>query len=1033
MENKKHSKALLFRKTVVARTLAIAFGAVSLAGGISTSAFAQSNTTGTIFGQMASGAGTSVVIENLGTGAKRTLTPDASGRFQATALPPGQYRAQLMNGTTVAGTSEVEVLIGQGAEVTFASGAALAAVQVVGVRRTIDVSSSNNGANFTAQQLDALPIAKNVGAIIQLAPNTTRGDTRYNGAASFGGAAPSENSFYINGFPVTNPLTQLGSSELPFGAIAQAQVLTGGFGAEFGRSIGGVVNITTKSGTNEWLGGVSTSWTPSSLKGTPQDIYYSMTGDPANATTDGTLYRRRSQNTSSSTSVGAYLGGPIIKDKLFMFLAAQTDDGTSSGVYLPMSTVATGDAGKWGWYDRKDNTTRYLGKFDWNLTDNHHLEMTLIGDNSKRNEKLSGYDYPTGKSNGVNGFTADYKNLTGNTPVGMDAQIFKYTGNLTDDLTVTALYGTSSSPHSNTFTGGGGAGSLFTVVLLTPTAKAPGLTYNNPQPLTTNQIPDGAEDQVKSTRLDLEYRLGKHTVRAGLDDNKLKSINAGDFFPGGGVYSYRFTAAPTTFKPCSASLGCTTTAAGGGLGTAGYYARERIFTDVTDAYSDQSAQYIEDRFQIAKDVLLTFGLRNESFANKNPAGETFLEQKNVLSPRFGAAWDVNGNASLKVFGSAGRYSVQIPTHLAVRGAGPSTYLQQFFTYTGIGPDGAPIGRSNISTQYSPDGETGTPKDAKVLAATNLKPNQQDELTLGFEKAVSPTLNVGAKVTYRKMLATIDDYCDETPFYTYADKNGINSDNYSFNCVSHNPGLTNEFLVDYSGTKANYTKVTLTAADMGFDKTPAERTYFAVDVFAEHPLKNGWYGKVNYTYSRNYGSTEGQTLSDIGQTDVAATQAWDMGPLMENSYGPLPNDRTHQIKAYGFYNLTNEWAIGGNLLLASGRPRSCIGSHPDPDSSAQGYGSASHYCNGLPSPRGSVGNLPWDQRLDMNFVYKPEKVKGLAFKVDVFNLFNKQHIDVVEETHNTGGYGSPILPTYERVISYSDPRSIRLSAEYNYKF
>lgn len=1033
MENNRHNKALVFRKTVVARALAVAFGVVSVVGGISTTAFAQSNTTGTIFGQMAAGAGTSIMIENLGTGAKRTLTPDASGRFQATALPPGLYKAQLMKGSTVAATTEVEVFIGQGAEVTFASGAALAAVQVVGVRRTIDVSSSNNGASFTAKQLDQLPIQKNVGAIIQLAPNTTRGDTRYNGAASFGGGAPSENSFYINGFPVTNPLTQLGSSELPFGAIAQAQVLTGGFGAEFGRSIGGVVNITTKSGTNEWEAGVSTSWTPGSLRAKPQDIYYAMTGDPANSTTDGTLYRRRSENTQSSTSVGAYLSGPIIKDKLFMFFAAETNDATSSGVNLSTATIPTGDASKWGWYDRKDNTTRYLGKFDWNLTDNHHLEMTLIGDQSKRNEKLSGYDYATGQSNGVTGFTADYKNLSPNTPVGMDAQIFKYTGNLTDDLTVTALYGKSTSPHSNAFVGGGGAGSLFTVSLLTPTAKAPGLTYNNPQPLTGNQIPDGAEDQVKSTRLDLEYRLGKHTIRAGLDDNKLKSINAGDFFPGGGVYSYRFTSAPTTFKPCSASLGCTTTAAGGGLGTAGYYARERIFTDVTDAYSDQSAQYIEDRFQVAKDVLLTFGLRNESFANKNPAGETFLEQKNVLSPRFGAAWDVNGNASLKVFGSAGRYAVQIPTHLAVRGAGPSTYLQQFFTYTGIGPDGAPIGRSNISSQYSPDGEIGTPKDANVLSATNLKPNQQDELTLGFEKAVSPTLNLGAKVTYRKMLATIDDYCDDTPFYAFAAKNGINSDNYSFNCVSHNPGLTNEFLVDYSGTRANYTKVTLTAADMGFDKTPAERTYLAVDLFAEHPLKNGWYGKVNYTWSRNRGSTEGQTLSDIGQTDVAATQAWDMGPLMEYSYGPLPNDRTHQIKAYGFYNLSNEWSIGGNLLLASGRPRSCIGSYPDPDSIANAYGSASHYCNDVPSPRGSVGNLPWDQRLDMNFVYKPEKVKGLAFKVDIFNLFNKQHIDVVEETHNTGGYGSPILSTYERVISYSDPRSIRLSAEYNYKF
>jgi hypothetical protein len=73
--------------------------------------------------------------------------------------------------------------------------------------------------------------ARKVEPIIQLAPNTTRADSRFAGGASFGGGAASENSYYINGFPVVNPLTGLGASQLPFGAIAEAQVLTGGSGA----------------------------------------------------------------------------------------------------------------------------------------------------------------------------------------------------------------------------------------------------------------------------------------------------------------------------------------------------------------------------------------------------------------------------------------------------------------------------------------------------------------------------------------------------------------------------------------------------------------------------------------------------------------------------------------------------------------------------------------------------------------------------------------------------------------------------------
>nr|WP_229496635.1 TonB-dependent receptor plug domain-containing protein [Massilia polaris] len=156
-----------------------------------------------------------------------------------------------MKGDTVVGTTEVDASIGQGAEAVFTPVATgVQTVQITGQRRTIDVTRTNNGATFNARQLAALPIARNVEAIIQLAPNTTRADSRFAGGASFGGGAASGNSYYINGFPVVNPRTGQGASQLPFGAIAEAQVLTGGFGAEFGRSIGGVVNIITKSGTN---------------------------------------------------------------------------------------------------------------------------------------------------------------------------------------------------------------------------------------------------------------------------------------------------------------------------------------------------------------------------------------------------------------------------------------------------------------------------------------------------------------------------------------------------------------------------------------------------------------------------------------------------------------------------------------------------------------------------------------------------------------------------------------------------------------
>jgi hypothetical protein len=153
--------------------------------------------------------------------------------------------------------------------------------------------------------------------------------------------------------------------------------------------------------------------------------------------------------------------------------------------------------------------------------------------------------------------------------------------------------------------------------------------------------------------------------------------------------------------------------------------------------------------------------------------------------------------------------------------------------------------------------------------------------------------------------------------------------------------------------------------------------------------------------------------------------------MVDANGLLPNNREHQIKAFGFYELNPEWTVGANALLASGRPKNCFGWNPNVPGDVD-YGSVYFYCDGAASPRGSKGTLPWDTRLDMNLSYRPQLVKGLALKVDVFNVLNKQTVQTLDETYNVDS-SLNVSPTYGRVISYTAPRSVRLTAEYNYKF
>ena len=1021
----------MLKKTVLVRALQVAFATAALGAAVTPSAMAQSNAAGTVYGKVAAGSGETVVLKSNDTNQTRTTTVDANGAFRITSLPIGNYTATLMKNGAPAGTAQLEVLAGQGVEAQFAAPGtpAVQMVRVTARRNRIDVSSSVNGTTFTARELAKLPIGRNVESIVQLAPNTTRGDPSYAAGASFGGGAASENAYYINGMVATNALTQLGAMELPFGAIAQAQVLTGGFGVEFGRSTGGVVNITTKSGTNTWEAGAMASITPKSTRASYRDQHYANTG--AFPETDGSLYLRREDNKLQQTQYSAFVGGPLVKDTLFGFVALEQ---TKSEANQVVGSTASTTLAQTGWRDAETTTKRYYGKLDWNINDNHRLEFTSIGDLPESDYNYRSYDYAT-RAVGSTVNSSIHQEFGPAHANGGKLNSLRYIGNITDDLTINALYGKTKSEH---YYEPVGYDPTMPQMAAAPDNRVPGLNYVAGQKITGTVPLNGSSDEVTSKRLDLEYKLGDHTLRAGFDNNKAVSVGAGEGYAGGSYVQYQKTTTPD--RPITVSGGTLPALSQfGGYAAQGYYVRNIVYSTVSNAYAGQDAQYLEDRWQVNKDLLVTVGLRREGFYNANQDNTKYIEMKNQYAPRANVSWDVNGDASFKVFGSLGRYTIQIPTMVALRGANGSTYTFQYYTYTGVDANGLPTGTTQLTEPLSNNNEYGQAKDPNTVAAQDMKPAYQDEFTIGMERAWNPNINFGAKFTYRKLKSTIDDLCDARPFEAYAERNNIDTSNWAgFGCATFNPGRGNHFLVDYAGN-GNYTDVHLSADELGFDKPT--RTYAALDFFLERAYRNGWYAKVNYTLSRNRGNTEGQTLSDTvsAQGDVAATQTWDYPELMVGAYGLLPNDRKHQIKAFGFYDVTPEITVGANLLLASGRPRSCSGANPY----TQGieyrnynYNSASHYCFGTTgeenqfSPRGSLGRLPWEKTMDMNLVYKPAFAQGLALRMDVYNVFNSQTIQKVYEAYNSD---NARVATYEMPSYFTAPRSMKFTVEYNYKF
>ncbi|MFZ6741901.1 TonB-dependent receptor [Undibacterium sp. JH2W] len=1032
--------SLVFKKTLVARALMLAFGAGVMTVGYQADVMAQSNTTGTISGTVTMKANTSVSVVGVDNGVKRVITPDANGQFRLTSVPTGNYKVSLLEGSSVVGVQDLEVRIGQDSVATFGT----QVVQITQRAKAIDIKSSNSGSSFTAKELAVIPIAPAVANIVQLAGGTTRGDSRFgNNAASFGGSSAAENAAYINGFPVTSSLYQVGYSSLPFGSIAEAQVITGGYGAEFGRSTGGVVNITTKSGTNNWEVGVGFTYAPNSLRSKAKDIMYPNTGAARNAGTDGTIFNYKAGDSVDEKVYNVSIGGPIIKDKLFMYFAAES---TQKDTQTARLSAANTTNNKLGWLEQHSEVPRYLGKLDWNITDDHHLEYTRIGDESKVEDRYYGFDYATKQRGYTQYGGATFKNyasgllfLNANgaalqAPQGANIDILKYTGYLTDNLTVLALVGQSKVDHTQSPFGYIPGVKPFTAG---DANRAPGVNYNvsDPQTFAGSLLRDNASDTNKGYRIDLEYKAAKeHTIRAGLDYNKINSV-AGSQAAGGGNWTYLRATDPNAVL----SGHLISPAAGGGYGTQGYYVDLNLQSTGSTPSVKQSALYIEDRYQVTKDVLVTLGLRSESFSNQNEVGTTFVEQKNQIAPRLAAAWDVNGDGSLKVFGTAGRYHLPLPTNLAVRFAGASLNTDQFFTYTGVDPKtGAPLGLNKISNVVSANSEFGQPKVANELASTNLKAHYQDELNIGFEKALTPELNGGVKFTYRKLKNTIDDYSDTRAILkklSAADVATYNAAGLGWNGALFNPGQDATFVFPLGNGQQRV--VSVTAAEMGFQEGP-KREYTALEFMLEHPMRNSWYGKFNYTWSRSEGNQEGLTKSDNAQSDVGNSSLWDFPETMLNSSGLLPNDRTHQFKAYGLYEINQEFAIGGNVLVASGRPKSFTCNIPSAlDQQGLGlnqYGSIFYLCPaGVPNGRGAAGRLPWDTRLDLNFMYKPSMVKGLLLKMDILNVFNRQVVQSIDEGYNVRLAGDAISPTAGQELSYTAPRSIRLSVQYNHKF
>jgi len=1028
------NKNLRYKKVAWAITLAFAMGS----GGV----FAQS-TSGSIYGSADPGAQVSVVNE--GNGSTRTMNVGSDGRFVFNALLPGKYQVNLVESGKNA-SQEVTVLAGQGANVNLAAAAAATAKNLSTISVTansmpsIDVSSVQTNTVLTAEQMKALPIAKNVSAFALLTPGAVKGDAAFGNLVSFGGASVAENAYYVNGFNVTNQFDSLSFSQVPFEAIDQESVQDGGYGAEYGNATGGVVSVTTKRGTNEWKGGVDITWNPAETMASEPNVYlnngnmsYSARGNK-----NASIGNSGSWNPIDFTSRwNAWVGGPLIQDKLFVFaLVSQTK--TDSDYYNPVTQAGSG-----GYQQQTEKDPYWMLKLDWNINDSNILEYT--GFNDTRHYSTDVYN---------SGFTDDtpyhygYQGVV-KTKYGGQNNILKYTSYLTDDLTLTAQYGENKNKRYNTAVAADGTVESYDGLIANEASGCPVIVDDRNPVLAGSLSPyshcnfvpgslltaSDSEDSRKSFRLDLEWKIGDHDITGGWSRDVTTS-QYGQAYEGGALWEY---------------LPYSSTSNGNADEN---YVEKVVFNTGAKVSVTQRAEYLQDNWHITDNFLARFGLRNDQFNNKNATGETFVRQDHNLQPRLGFAWDVHGDSSLKIYGSAGDYSLPIDAGVAVRGAAASIYSYQAFSYTSVDPTtGAPLGLTALSPVAYANAEGGVAPAASSYAPQGLKPFKQREFILGAQQQWNDW-TLGVKGIVRHVLTGLDDECDFRPIAKYADavygfdysttslSPALNSGDAVAStlngCFINNPGSGAVLYLPLDpNNPSKLYKVALSSADIG--EPTYKRNYYALELTAARNFGNKYYLNVSYTLARSYGNTEGLVDSNIGQADTGTSELFDYPELMIGNNGNQTNDHRHTLKAYGAWRVTDEWQLGANLIGQTGRPKNCYGDAPI-DSEVGGYGSTGGspymYCYidgvGTYVARGSAGITPTLWQLDLSGSYHPHWMKGLTLRATVFNVFNKHTVLTVNENQNANNGATLYLDTtYLTATGYQAPRYLQLNAEYDF--
>ncbi len=261
-------------------------------------------------------AGATVTVQDVGTGYSQTTTSTDAGEYLFPSLPVGNYQIKVsMAGYTSYVQKGIALSLGQAASqnVQLQVGKVEQQVIVTANSSLVTTDSATVGQLIDQKEISQLPLnGRDVQQLVFLAPGTTNVTANYCAANCEGGVFPSEQYAKVNGGGANGVNYLLDgvdandtyiNANVPFpnpDAIQEFNLITGNMSASFGNAIGGVVNVVTKSGTDQVHGDVF-------------EFLQNNVLDASNYFSGGVV------NPLKQNQFGGSVGGPIIKNRLFYF------------------------------------------------------------------------------------------------------------------------------------------------------------------------------------------------------------------------------------------------------------------------------------------------------------------------------------------------------------------------------------------------------------------------------------------------------------------------------------------------------------------------------------------------------------------------------------------------------------------------------------------------------------------------------------------------------------------------------------------